>query len=57
MSRTNETRYIEWHVNVDKLANVNVDNMQVSLHRFLRIWSHLMKKSLMENYIFCAVCL
>ena len=22
---------------------------------FLRIWSHLMKKSLMENFIFCAV--
>ena len=22
---------------------------------FLRIWSHLLKKSLMENYIFCAV--
>ena len=57
MSRTNETRYIEWHVNVDKLANVNVDNMQVPLHSFLRIWSHLMKKSLVENYIFCAVCL
>ena len=24
---------------------------------FLRIWSHLLKKSLMENFIFCAVCL
>ena len=23
---------------------------------FLRIWSHLLKKSLMENFIFCAVC-
>ena len=23
--------------------------------RFLRIWSHLLKKSLMENFIFCAV--
>ena len=22
---------------------------------FLQIWSHLMKKSLMENFIFCAV--
>ena len=22
---------------------------------FLRIWSHLLKKSLMENFIFCAV--
>ena len=25
------------------------------IHRFLRIWSHLLKKSLMENLIFCAV--
>ena len=24
---------------------------------FLRIWSHLLKKSLMENFIFCAVSL
>ena len=23
--------------------------------RFLRIWLHLLKKSLMENFIFCAV--
>ena len=25
------------------------------IRRFLRIWSHLMKKSLMEMFIFCAV--
>ena len=25
------------------------------IHSFLRIWSHLLKKSLMENFIFCAV--
>ena len=25
------------------------------IRRFLRIWSHLAKKSLMENFIFCAV--
>ena len=25
------------------------------IHRFLRIWSHLLKKSLMENFIFCVV--
>ena len=23
---------------------------------FLRTWSHLLKKSLMENFIFCAMC-
>ena len=26
------------------------------IRRKLRIWSHLLKKSLMENLIFCAVC-
>ena len=25
------------------------------IRSFLRIWSHLMKKSLMEHFIFCAV--
>ena len=25
------------------------------IHSFLRIWSHLLKKSLVENFIFCAV--
>ena len=25
------------------------------IRRKLRIWSHIMKKSLMENFIFCAV--
>ena len=24
-------------------------------HRFLRIWSHSLKKSLMEDFVFCAV--
>ena len=27
------------------------------IRSLLRIWSHLLKKSLMENYIFCAVLL
>ena len=25
------------------------------IHSFLRTWSHLLMKSLMENFIFCAV--
>ena len=25
------------------------------IHSFLQIWSHLLKKSLMENFIFCAL--
>ena len=39
------------------LINTNLDSW-VLLHRkwsFLRIWSHLLKKYLMENFIFCAV--
>ena len=27
----------------------------VQIRSFLRIWSHLLKKSLIENFIFCAV--
>ena len=27
----------------------------LQIRKFLRIWSHLLKKSLMENLIFCAV--
>ena len=27
------------------------------IHSFLRIWSHLLKKSVTENFIFCAVCM
>ena len=25
------------------------------IHSFLQIWSHLLKKPIMENFIFCAV--
>ena len=25
------------------------------IHSFLRVWSHLLKKSLMKNFIFCVV--
>ena len=31
------------------------DQIRSFLGSFLRIWSHLLKKSLMENFIFCAV--
>ena len=27
------------------------------IRRKLRIWSHLLQKSLMENFIICAVCI
>ena len=29
--------------------------MSAKEYSFLRIWSHLLKKSVMENFIFCAV--
>ena len=34
-----------------KIYSVNV----TKIRSFLRIWSHLLKKSLMENFIFCTV--
>ena len=34
------------------LELASLDSFSLS---FLRIWSHLIKKSLMENFIFCAV--
>ena len=33
-----------------RISSVNV------LLQFSAVWSHLLKKSLMENFIFCAVC-
>ena len=30
-------------------------NINHIIYSFLRIWSHLLKKSLMENFIFCVV--
>ena len=48
-------------------ANCTAQKMKFSIKDFfskcgqirwkLRIWSHLLKKSLMENFIFCAVVL
>ena len=49
-----------------KSVNVTAQKMKFSIKDFfskcdqirslLRIWPHLLKKSLMENFIFCAVC-
>ena len=38
----------------DNVVVVSVKNFETALS-FLRIWLHLLKKSLMENFIFCAV--
>ena len=45
---------------VSKIAQDTAQKMMFSIKDlfrkcFLRIWSHLLKKSLMENFIFCAV--
>ena len=55
----------ELHVTCDRDADNTTQKMQFSIKNFfrkcdqirslLRIWSHLLKKSLMENVIFC-VC-
>ena len=45
-----------WLVTAQSLK-IEPTEIQVSLHKKwkLRIWLHLLKKSLMENFIFCAV--
>ena len=35
--------------------SIIAQKMKFSIFSKLRIWSHLLKKSLMENFIFCAV--
>ena len=35
--------------------DILVSTLTAQKMKFLRIWSHLLKKSLMENFIFCAV--
>ena len=39
-----------------KFSNEDFFSKYDQIWSFLRIWSHLMKKSLMENVIFCEVC-
>ena len=38
-----------------KFSIKDVFSKRDQISRELRIWSHLLKKSLMENFIFCAV--
>ena len=37
------------------LIHYTCTTQKISCHSFLRIWSHLLKKSSMENFFFCAV--
>ena len=38
-----------------KFSSKDFFSKRDQIRNFLRIWSHLLKKSLMENFIFCAV--
>ena len=38
-----------------KFSNKDCFNKCDQIHSFLRIWSQLLKKSLIENFIFCVV--
>ena len=38
-----------------KFSNKKFFSKCYQIRSFLRIWTHLLKKSLMENFIFCAV--
>ena len=42
-------------VNFINTTSFNYSSTKTWLISFLRIWSHLLKKSVMENFIFCAV--
>ena len=42
---------VHWHFTKNEVLKVNVTKYA----GFLRIWSHLLKKYLMEDFIFCVV--
>ena len=51
------SKYVKSWLAEQKERNT-VQKIKISIKDFfrkLRIWSHLLKKSLMENFIFCAV--
>ena len=54
----------KWYQIVQRLTFIYIKKAGIRLHKknliytaesFLRIWSHLLRKSLTENFIFCAV--
>ena len=48
-----EKEYLNW--SEYSTLQKNFFSIYDQIHGFLRIWSHLLKKSLMENFIFCSV--
>ena len=63
--RTLEEKESKLEVLKEKFSNFHCTKMKISfkdffskcdqIRSFLRIWSHSLKKSLMENFTFCAV--
>ena len=48
------SKYMPLHKKM-KFSIKNFFSKSDQIHSFLRTWSHLLKKSLMKNFIFCAV--
>ena len=51
---TQITTYWDWEIAL-RLSIKDFFSKCDQVHSFLRIWSHLLKKSLVENFIFCAM--
>ena len=48
-------KLIKWTLQKMKYSIKDFFSKYDQFHSFLRIWSHLLKKSVIENLIFCAV--
>ena len=57
LSRTGSSNVwaIQYTAQIMKFSIKDIFSKGDQIRRFLRIWSHLLKKSLMEIFIFCAV--
>ena len=49
------SRFLICHCTKKKFSIQNFFSRSDKIRSFLEIWSHLLNKSLMENFIFCAV--
>ena len=47
--------FVDWNCTKMKFSIKDLFSICDQIHRKLRIWPHLLTKSLMENFIFCAV--
>ena len=51
---TQITTYWDWEIAL-RFSIKDFFSKCDQVHSFLRIWSHLLEKSLVENFIFCAM--